>query len=398
MEKIDVAIVGGGPVGGYIAYLLAQKGYSTSIIEEHHTIGLPLKCAGLISPRVFDGIPILKEKLIENTIKGAHIHSPSGEILTIGGNKNHALVINRTLFDQNLIQKAEETGAILKNQSKVIDAKKENNKISITIKNNDDKISKIDSSLVIGADGPHSIIRRRFNFPEPKEFLISIGAEVEHIHLDPTFVEIFLGRQIAPGFFAWAIPTNTQGTKARIGLCIEKHAPFSIKKYFNTLLKNPIFQDINILKYLGGTIPLGYLKKTTCNNILLAGDAAAQVKPTSGGGIYPGLVCAKKCSTVVIDALQSNDFSNKKLIQYHQSWTAEIGKELSFGMSFRRIFNKLDDKQLNNYLKKLNQPKNIDILNRYGDIDFPSKLIFPLIKKNPSFVKLFPKLITKDVK
>jgi digeranylgeranylglycerophospholipid reductase len=395
MKKIDVAIVGGGPVGGYIAYLIAQKGYSTCIIEEHQTIGLPLKCAGLITPRVFDNIPISKEKLIENTIKGAHIHMPSGEILTIGGNKNHALVINRTIFDQKLIKKAQESGAVLKQHSKVIDLKKEKNKISISIKNNN-TITKTDSSIVIGADGPYSILRRRFNFPEPKEFLIGMGAQVENINLDPNFVEIFLGRNIAPGFFAWAIPTNKQGTQARIGLCVEKSSILSIKHCFQNLIKQPVLNETKILKYSGGVIPLGPLKKTTSDHILLVGDAAAQVKPTSGGGIYPGLVCAKKCSDVVLEALQSHEFNNKNLINYHQSWTQEIGKELSLGMSFRRIFYKLDDKQINNYLTKLNQPKNIDILNRYGDIDYPSKLIFPLLKKNPSFVKLFPKLLKKN--
>lgn len=399
MNTIDVAIVGAGPIGGHIAQLIAQKGYLTSIIEEHHTIGLPMNCAGLISPRVLDLISISTSNLIENTIKGAHIHSPSGEVLTIGGDIKQALVINRTIFDQKLIQKAENSGVYINTGSKVIHTKKENNTISITTTNKKtNKTSKIQSSIVIGADGPHSTIRKQFNFPEPKEFLRSIGAEVEQIHLDPHFVEIFLGRNIAPGFFAWAIPTNKQGTHARIGLCIEKQAPFTLKCYFNTLLKHPLLKDVKIPKYSGGMIPLGALKKTTLDNVLLVGDAAAQVKPTSGGGIYPGLVCAKKCSDVVLDALQLNDCSNKKLMPYHHNWTEELGKELSFGMSFRRIFKKLDDKHINNYIKKLNQPKNIDIVNTYGDIDFPSKLIFPLLKKNPSFVKLFPKLIKKKVK
>ena len=64
-------------------------------------------------------------------------------------------------------------------------------------------------------------------------------------------------------------------------------------------------------------------------------------------------------------------------------------------MRFRKIFKNLDDKKIDKYLEKLNEKKNIDIINRYGDIDYPSKLAFPLFKKNPSFVTLLPSAFKK---
>ncbi|MFO7677150.1 MAG: geranylgeranyl reductase family protein [Thermoplasmatota archaeon] len=397
MKNYDVVVVGGGPVGGFVAKFLAKKQYSIAILEEHEIIGKPLKCAGLVSPRVFDIVPFSNTQIVENTIKGAHIHSPSGVILTIGGDKKHAVAINRPLFDQKILDEAIKAGAHLQLKTKVIDAKKEKNSISLTTKNKKQK-SALRSSIVIGADGPHSTIRKIFNFPKPKEYLKGIGALVENTVLDHNFVEIFLGKDMAPGFFAWAIPINKQGTKARIGLCVDDASRFSIKKCFQNLLEQPTLKDAKILSSSGGMIPLGPLKKTTSSNILLVGDAAGQVKPTSGGGIYTGLVSAKNCSNVALNALKKNDFSDQILKEYQTSWTDEIGRELTFGMKFRKIYKKLDDKQIDKYIIKLKEHKNIELLNKYGDIDFPSKLVFPLLKKNPSFLKILPTALKIKIK
>jgi flavin-dependent dehydrogenase len=273
-------------------------------------------------------------------------------------------------------------------------AEKNSNHIKLDIVQNGNKI-KTKSSILIGADGPHSKIRKIFNFPEPAEFLKGIGAKAINTNLDPKYVEIFLGRNIAPGFFAWAIPTNDEGTEARIGLCIDRTSKNTLKKCFNNLLKHKRLKNIKTSKYIAGTIPLGPLKRTTISNVFLVGDAAAQVKPTSGGGIYPGLLCAKHCISVTLDALEHCNFNNKILRKYHKLWTSEIGKELIFGMMFRKIIKNFDDNMMDKYLNKINNEKSIDIINKNGDIDYPSKLALPLIKKNPSLIKLLPSAFKK---
>jgi digeranylgeranylglycerophospholipid reductase len=128
---------------------------------------------------------------------------------------------------------------------------------------------------------------------------------------------------------------------------------------------------------------------------MLIGDAAAQVKPTSGGGIYPGLLCAAQCVIVAEEALQKQQFDGQFLKHYHTKWTKEIGRELSLGMRFRKIFTSLTDEQLNKYLEKLNNKKTIDTINTHGDIDYPSRLALPLLKKAPSLLSLAPALLKR---
>jgi flavin-dependent dehydrogenase len=135
------------------------------------------------------------------------------------------------------------------------------------------------------------------------------------------------------------------------------------------------------------------LKKTYASNVLVVGDAAAQVKPTSGGGIYTGLLCANHCSTVAIEALQKNNYTFQFLKKYHKLWSADIGRELYLGMKFRKVYKRLTDKQIDKYIEKFQNPKIKEIISKYGDIDYPSKLVKPLLKKTPSLLKLLPSVI-----
>ena len=95
MKEYDAVIIGGGPIGGYVAKKIAQNGFKVAVFEEHKKIGDPLKCAGLVTPRVFDFLDFSEELVVQNRIKGAHIHSPSDHILTIGGDRIHAFAIDR---------------------------------------------------------------------------------------------------------------------------------------------------------------------------------------------------------------------------------------------------------------------------------------------------------------
>jgi geranylgeranyl reductase family protein len=390
MQEFDVAIVGGGPIGGYIAKKIAENNYKVAIFEKNKEIGKPINCAGLVSKRVFDFFDFSTKNIIQNSVKGANIHSPSDDILSIGGDKVHAYVIDRTEFDKQIIKTATDNGAEIFLKNNVLAAQKTGDYIELKTSQNID----IRCKLLIGADGPYSKIRDRFVFPKPSEFLRGIGAEIKNINLNPDFVEIFVGKNIAPGFFAWMIPTNKDGSQARIGLCINQNSPHPPKYYLSNLFKNSsLLKDATTIKYIAGIVPLGSIKRSYSSNVLVVGDAAAQVKPTSGGGIYTGLLCADHCSNVSIDALENNTFSSKFLRKYHKLWTADIGKELSLGMKFRKIYKKLTDKQMDKYLKRFQNPKITETISKYGDIDYPSKLIKPLLKKTPSLLKLLPSVI-----
>jgi digeranylgeranylglycerophospholipid reductase len=156
-----------------------------------------------------------------------------------------------------------------------------------------------------------------------------------------------------------------------------------------------LLQEATVLTRFGGTIPLGALRKTVDNHVMLVGDAAAQVKPTSGGGLYTGLLSAQHLVRTVREAFEQQHVNEAFLQRYHQGWTKEISRELYLGMRFRSVFKRLTDDQLNKYLNKFNKEKIINIINTYGDIDYPSRLARPLIKAMPSLISLTPTLLKR---
>jgi len=392
MEPYDVIIAGAGPAGCYLATLLAKQKIHTAIFEEHATIGEPLHCAGLVTERVLDFLPTASPSLIQNKIYGAHIHAPSDTTLTIGGDHVHALVIDRQRFDETLAKHAQAAGAELFLEHKVAAAKVQGNLVQIDLRHQE-KTTHAHGKIIIGADGSHSTIRTAFGFPKPTEFLQGIGAEITDVDLDCRFVHIFTGHKVAPGFFAWIIPTNQEGTQARIGLCIGKQHDHPLPHYFTTLLKHPLIKDATVLKRFGGVIPLGALKKTADAHVMLVGDAAAQVKPASGGGLYPGLLSARHCAAIAAQAIHKNQLTRDLLEEYHARWSKDIGRELSLGMRFRGIYTLFTDQQLNQYIEKFNTEKIRAVINNYGDIDYPTKLALPLLRTSPSLLSLLPSML-----
>ena len=233
MKHFDVIVSGAGPSGGFISSLLSKSGLNVGLFEEHNEIGRPVQCAGLVSLRVFD---ILGERrAVLNEIHGAQVHSPSGKTLTISQEKPKACVIDRSEFDKSLVEDAVDLGTVLHLGSKVRSAKRTEKGIQITVKKAGE-LSDFSSDLIIGCDGVGSKVARCFDFPKPKELLSGFGGEcLTDKPLDATYLDIFIGNKIAPGFFAWLIPTDSG---ARLGLCTARDKQ-NTRTYFENLMKFP---------------------------------------------------------------------------------------------------------------------------------------------------------------
>ncbi len=129
-----------------------------------------------------------------------------------------------------------------------------------------------------------------------------------------------------------------------------------------------------------GGLPLGPPATTVAQGLLVVGDAAGQVKPTSGGGIYPGLVAAKIAGGVAAAAAMEGDGSVLRLQEYDRIWRAKLGRELEIGMRANRMLNRMSGKEcdeLVNYLA--GKPALIKTIEEHGDIDRPSSLMMKML-------------------
>ncbi|MDO9537965.1 MAG: NAD(P)/FAD-dependent oxidoreductase [Thermoplasmata archaeon] len=385
-QTFDVAIIGGGPAGGHTASLIAKAGYKVAIIEEHQTIGQPVQCAGLITPRCFDMVSHARHTVL-NELKGAEIFSPSRTIMNIGNDKVQAVAIDRARFDKAIMDKAVDSGATLL-QGNRVSAIQIGKPCVISLGE-----QVIESKLVIGADGAKSQTRKWLGLSEPEYFLNGIGADVSGLDIAQDRVKVFFGNGIAPNFFAWIIPA---GEISRVGLCVrdgQGTANDYFKMFFEKGNAASILKGGKILATHSGIIPLGPLQKTFSDRAMLVGDAACQVKATSGGGIYPGLVCAGHCANTAIKALEKDIFTAHQLSAYQKAWSADIGDELKKAMIMHRMFSSLGDKELEEIFGMLANAEMLDIINQTGDIDYPSRLGWMLLKKEPRFLKYTGKFL-----
>lgn len=76
------------------------------------------------------------------------------------------------------------------------------------------------------------------------------------------------------------------------------------------------------------------------------GDAAGQVKPTTGGGIYYSLLASEIAAQTLSEALAVGDLSAAILSRYQRRWKKVLSRELEIGYSARRLFETLNDQQI----------------------------------------------------
>jgi digeranylgeranylglycerophospholipid reductase len=182
----------------------------------------------------------------------------------------------------------------------------------------------------------------------------------------------------APGLFAWVIPISER--EARIGLCARDQGCEHLRSFLKTGVIEKRLQGSPMALNVGG-LPLGPASATAVAGLLAVGDAAGQVKPTSGGGVYPGLVAAKIAGGVAAAAAMEGDFSALRLMEYDRLWRATLGRELEIGMRVNRMLGKMSAAELDELVGYLaGKPKLIKTIEEYGDIDRPSRLMARMLR------------------
>jgi geranylgeranyl reductase family protein len=384
----DVAVIGAGPAGSRTARNLARSGLRVRLLEEHRAVGVPSHCSGLISLRTLREAEISEEAAIHR-ITGAFVHTQSGNSASLGGEKTQAVAIDRVKWDQTLAEQAQQAGAEMV-RARLTSVERENSHVRVRAQT-DGRDWSMTARMVVGADGTHSRVARTLGMPRPAEYAYNLGIEGR---LTPgagaewrdDFVHVFVGRDLAPGWFGWIIPTGDGVVRVGIG----SSGPVKpIECYKRLSAAFPaLFAGIEPRRMYGGTIPLTFAPRSYEDNALLVGDAAGQVKPFSGGGIYTSLVAARHASATIEKAFATGDFSAKGLSVYERGWKREIGRELRKSWHLRHFGLALSDSQVDRVVRALSGPKLQALAATHADIDYPSRVLLRLARSLPAMATL----------
>ena len=390
----DVAVVGAGPAGSRTARNLARAGLRVRLLEEHRRVGVPSHCSGLISPRTLREAEIGEDAIIHR-ITGAFIHTENGGEAALGGGATRAVAINRVRWDETLSEQAQAAGAELV-RARLVNVERSPSTGSGRTEGRDSGMTGVvrlhtqtdgrDASftarVVVGADGAHSRVARSLGMAGPSEKVYCLGIEGKLKTPREEFVHVFVGSRLAPGWFGWIIPTGDGGVRAGIG-SQNGAKPIACYRRMTELFPD-LFAGIEACRLYGGTIPLDFAPKSYGDNVFLVGDAAGQVKPFSGGGIYTGLVAARHASAAALRAFERDDVSAEGLAPYERGWKREIGRELLRSLRIRRFGLALSDGEVERVVGALRSEGLQQLAAHHGDIDYPSRVLLRLARSMPA--------------
>ena len=383
-EAIDIAIVGCGVSGATAALAAVQNGAKASIFEEHKRVGEPSHCSGHVGIMAFKKFsPQIPERLIENRIKGAVLHSPSGGQLTLYRPQPVTWVLNRAEFDRHLASLATDNGADLHLDSRVESFRRSSNG-GFELKIGGRARTELSCKMVIDAGGCGAPISKYANLSALESTMLVNSAQVNVEALsdvDEDLVEVFFGQYYAPGFFGWIIPRRdgsakvgiAAGARANVRQCLERF----VKKHpiVSSMLRRAKF----LTKPTYHPIPVdGAKQRTYSDDILTVGDAASQVKPTTGGGIVFSLACGNIAGKIAAKAVQLGDTFATYLRDYERSWRKLLGFDLTVMTWLRKFLYRLPDSRLDRIFSAFGELNVDDVLNRTADIDFQGRTLLSL--------------------
>ena len=386
----DIIIVGAGPVGSTIAYYLAQNKLNVAMVDKKKQIGLPLQCAGIISKHIFE-VNQLPKEVILNTVKGAFLHT-NNHVLNVEKQENVAYIIDRIKYDQYLFNKAINEDVDFLNH-KVSDVNVEKGTVYFS---NDNFIT---SKIIIGCDGYNSTLSSVIgNTPQnyfASQMLVKINDEnMQNFRnskrIVNDYVDTYLDEDLWPGFL-WCIPLKDN--LYRIGL----FSNLSHKKLDEILINflNSNFEYELIEKYKGFIPIFDKNNQLIKDRVLLIGDAASQIKPTSGGGLIIAFDCCKIACKYIIDAIKNDDITLLK--GYQDEFNKKYLKEFNYQFKVQKTLSLLNNNDLDYFFKKLKENDCQKLISKYGDIDNQSKLVKEFIKRGLIFktmpIFLFKKII-----
>ena len=349
-----INIIGAGPIGNYVASLLAKQGEKVQVFEDHKIIGKPIQCTGITTFFLNDLIKIDKQFMV-NEIHRTRVFSPNMDFVDIPLKKN--FVVDRTKFDAHLAEMAKNEGVKYKLNHKYTHC---DTKEGVTAHFANGKSYK--GEKLIGTDGPLSAVAKSVDLYGKRTFIIGHQARIQ-TSCEADLVEFFVGE----GYFGWLVPENEK--VARLGICCMRNA----KEHFERLHKK---RKGKILEWQSGIIPLYDPTLTTeKENVCLLGDAATQVKATTLGGIIPGMAASKALAKA---------FKEGK--SYQKLWKKSIGRELWVHLMIHKTMQKFKDKDYNRLIELVKQERVRNAITEH-DREFPSKLMVKLLLREPRFLQ-----------
>jgi len=372
----DVVIIGGGPAGLYAGARLAAAGFRITLMEEHPAVGEPVHCTGVLAAEAFDEFNLSRRSLL-NELTTARFWSPAGYQVTYSGGQVEAVVIDRHAFDQDLCEAARRAGVSVEQGARATQVQIDSDGVTVKAVTGD-----VRARVAVLACGANYALHRQVGLGMPRLFLHTAQLELPAGQLGD--VELHFGSEIAPKGFGWVVPVVRPGQLcARVGVMCDADAPLHFDRLAARVSERWGIDRGDIGRPRQKILPLAPLSRTFGDRLLVIGDAAGLVKPTTGGGIYYSLVSAGLAADVLADALPANDLSAERLAPYERGWREKLSKEFQAQLKLRLVAHRMTDADIEQLFELARTDGVMPIVRRTASFNRHRKLIVELLKHPP---------------
>ena len=362
-----VSVIGAGTAGLVAGRELAGRGVHTVIYDQKTELGLPVRASGIISINGLKMSGIAYESAVTNTLRGARIHAGK-RIMRISAKEPVAKVLDRKKLADICADEAEHAGAVIKKGVRISGT----------------AIGKLHKdSIIVGADGAVSAVAKHFGMGPIDRYVLTYKAEFNVDVDEPGYVDLFFDKKAFPGLFAWMCPNAKDVLEVGVGIDSSKgNARKALDRFLALKEVTDAVGSAKMIDNGASMIPL-QMRRRIVNpekKVLLVGDAAGQVKGTTGGGIVYGSAAAIMAARAICDSITSG----KSLAEYEKAFAKKYGKDLKLHTHINNFYSSLDGNSIGRLISVMNFLGMDSFISKYGDMDHPSLLIKRFFTRKPA--------------
>lgn len=306
----DVVVVGGGPSGAIAAEDLVRSGHSVALLDR---AGRIKPCGGAIPPRLIADFAIPDSQIVAK-VNTARMISPTGRQVDIPIENGYVGMVDREHFDEYLRKRATDAGATRITGTYLRIDRSDGTAVVYRDKETGEE-RRLPTTLIIGADGARSNVARTEvpggdTIPYVIAYHEIIEAPAATLAYDPKRCDVIYDGAISPDFYGWVFP---HGAQASVGMGTQVDG-VDLKAATAALRASSGLTHCKTIRREGAPIPLKPLDRwdNGCD-VVLAGDAAGVVAPSSGEGIYYAMVGGRVAATAAAACLKTGRVSDLKL-------------------------------------------------------------------------------------
>lgn len=337
----DVVVVGGGPSGATAAMDLARVGKKVAMLDRDGRIK---PCGGAIPPRLVQDFGIPDEQIVAR-VSTARMISPTQRKVDIPIEDGFVGMVDREHFDVYLRDRAVSAGADHVTGTFIrIERDADGSHVVYRDKASGNE-AKLTTRLIIGADGARSKVAAQCvpggdKIPYVIAYHEIIEAPAANANYDPKRCDVIYDGKISPDFYGWVFP---HGAHCSVGMGTEVPG-VDLKEATAKLRESAGLTDCKTIRREGAPIPLKPLDKWDNNrDVVLAGDAAGVVAPSSGEGIYYAMVGGRVAAQACVKFLKSGLI--KDLASARKTFMREHGTVFKVLRSMQDAYYKSDDRR-----------------------------------------------------